>query len=250
MICLRKRSANDPLLFIKQIKIVDYSCIFLGYSTNVVVHEPTDFGVVKESSVLETCDGGGKVLKKAFKKFYSDVFEKDTLTTFMVKYKKEWSQMKEYFLNKCYQCDPSANNVVRFKLNSKLVSSSNEDLLSGRLALAARLKSKDFKGMFISADKICLPSELFQTIIEPSVKPVILHIDAALKKNADVAEIVVFGEFTKLPMLQHDIVKEFSERKVTFYEEETHSALKGAVIIGLGLGQIEKIDRVCLVVFK
>ncbi|XP_060582167.1 heat shock 70 kDa protein 12B-like [Ruditapes philippinarum] len=212
-----------------------------SYYTTFVVHESTDFGIVKESTAVEIKKGGGKMLKKAFKKFCIELFGKDGYKTFKSQSKQEWSEFESDFLKKTFFFDPFTSTFVRMSLPS-ILHQKCKDMLSNKFS--SRNKPKTFEGISVSSNKVCFPAELMQTTIDPSVQRVIFYINRTMSNLADVDTVIVFGEFAKLPMLKNGVKKTFFSKNVVFYGEDTEAALKGAVIIGLGFGQIEKIDRV------
>ncbi|XP_060599387.1 uncharacterized protein LOC132752990 [Ruditapes philippinarum] len=213
-----------------------------SYFTTFVVHESTDLGIVKESTAVEIKEGGGKELKKAFKKFCIKLFGQDGCIKFKSESKGEWSQLKNEFLQKTFLFDPVTTTIVRIKLPSLLLQELEKKKRSSKFS--SRHKSETFENISVSSDKICVTTEMMQTTIDPSVQQVIFDIDKAMSTSADVDTVVVFGEFAKLPMLKNGVKKTLFNKDVVFYGDDTEAALKGAVVIGLGFGQIEKIDMV------
>jgi molecular chaperone DnaK (HSP70) len=158
--------------------------------------------------------------------------------------KREWLQLKNKFLQKTFLFHPLTTSIVRMKFPSLLLQDLKKDMHSNNFS--SRQKSETFEGISVSSDKVCFTTELMQTTIDPSVQRVIYDINQAMLTSADVDTVVVFGEFAKLPMLKNGVNKTLFNKDVVFYGDDIEAALKGAVIIGLGFGQIEKIDMVGL----
>ncbi|XP_060582170.1 heat shock 70 kDa protein 12B-like isoform X2 [Ruditapes philippinarum] len=206
-----------------------------SYFTTIAVHESPDLGIIKEYKGVEYKEAGNRLLKKAFKKFCTDIFGECLCTSFKTHSKQDWSELKIDFLRKALTFDLCTSDVFRLKFHYSFLNSLKKDITLHKFSPG----NESIEGISITCDKVYFPAELIKKVIDPSVQQII----SVIPTLADIDEIVVFGEFAKQPMLKNGVKTKFVNKNVVFYDKNTEAALKGAVIIGLGLGQIEKIDK-------